>query len=62
MIQDTIVVIPATAATWPAERVRAVLSHELAHVRRRDWSIQVLAEPFRCVYWFNPLVWIACRR
>ena len=56
------VVLPATAATWPVGRIRAVLSHELAHVRRRDWAVQLLAELFRCVYWFNPLVWIACRR
>lgn len=56
------VVLPATAATWPDERIRVVLLHELAHVRRRDWAIQLLAELFRCVYWFNPLVWLACWR
>src|SRR5206468_4026006 len=39
-----------------------VLAHELAHVKRRDWPIQLIAEIVRAVYWFNPLVWIACAR
>jgi hypothetical protein len=39
-----------------------VLGHELAHIARRDWLVHVAAELVRVVYWFNPLVWIACRR
>jgi hypothetical protein len=42
--------------------VRIVLGHELAHIRRRDWLTHVAAELLRAAYWFNPLVWIACRR
>jgi TonB family protein len=56
------VLLPAEALAWPADRVRIVLGHELAHVRRGDWAVQVAAELLRSVYWFNPLVWIACRR
>ena len=56
------IILPMTAREWPADRVRAVLGHELAHVRRRDWAVQMLAEFVKCVYWFNPLIWIACRR
>jgi TonB family protein len=56
------VVLPAAAAEWPDERVRVVLYHELAHVRRRDWLVMLGAEALKCVYWFNPLVWIACAR
>jgi TonB family protein len=56
------VVLPAAAADWPHDRVRIVLSHELAHVRRRDWLVMLGAEALKCVYWFNPLVWIACAR
>jgi TonB family protein len=39
-----------------------VLFHELAHVRRRDSLVLLGAEVVKCVYWFNPLVWIACAR
>jgi TonB family protein len=56
------IVLPAAATGWPEERVRIVLYHELAHVRRGDWPILLGAEALRCVYWFNPLVWIACAR
>jgi len=56
------VILPRAAREWPADRVLAVLGHELAHVERRDWAVQMLAELLRCIYWFNPLIWIACRR
>jgi beta-lactamase regulating signal transducer with metallopeptidase domain len=56
------IVLPATAAGWADDRMRIVLAHELAHIRRRDWAVQMGAELLRSVYWFNPLVWIACTR
>ena len=56
------VLLPATAFDWSDERARIVLRHELAHVARGDWAIQIAAEVLRAVYWFDPLVWIACRR
>jgi TonB family protein len=56
------VLLPRDAATWSDDTIRIVLGHELAHVRRGDWAVQLLADCVRCVYWFNPLVWIACRR
>jgi TonB family protein len=56
------IMLPAAAARWSEERLRIVISHELAHVRRGDWSTQLAAELLRAAFWFNPLVWIACRR
>jgi hypothetical protein len=56
------VVLPRDAREWPAGRIRAVLAHELAHVERCDWAVQMVAELLRCIYWFNPLLWVACRR
>lgn len=56
------VVLPASAARWPDSRVHVVLCHELAHARRGDWLVLLAAEALKCVYWFNPLVWIACAR
>ena len=38
------VLLPADALDWPADRIRIVLGHELAHVRRRDWVVQMAAE------------------
>jgi beta-lactamase regulating signal transducer with metallopeptidase domain len=54
--------VPASARAWDQERIVTVLRHELAHIRRGDWMTQVSAEIVRAIYWFNPLIWIACGR
>jgi TonB family protein len=56
------VLLPAHAREWSRDRMHAVLSHELAHVRRYDWAVQIGAEAMRTVLWFNPLIWIVCTR
>jgi TonB family protein len=61
-VQQPKIVLPRGARAWPRERVRIVLGHELAHVARRDWLVQMAAELLRSLYWFDPLLWIACRR
>jgi hypothetical protein len=56
------ILLPEAAAAWPEERIRVVLAHELAHVRRHDWIWQIAAELLVAVHWFNPIVWIVSRR
>jgi TonB family protein len=56
------ILLPAGAETWSDERARIVLRHELEHIRRGDWIVQLLGEILRAVYWFNPLMWLACRQ
>jgi TonB family protein len=56
------VLVPRDAGGWTEARVHVVLCHELAHVRRHDWLVQMGAEALRAVLWFNPLAWIVCRR
>jgi HEAT repeat protein/beta-lactamase regulating signal transducer with metallopeptidase domain len=55
------VLMPADAVRWPTERLRIVLLHELAHVKRRDCLTHALAQLACAVHWFNPLVWVAAR-
>lgn len=35
------------------------LAHEYTHIRRKDYLIKQLAFLLVCIYWFNPLVWLA---
>jgi TonB family protein len=56
-----IVLLPGKAGEWTANRVRMVLSHELSHVARYDWIMQIAAELARGLYWFHPLAWMAAR-
>ena len=57
-----VIVLPSSAAHWPEERRHIVLSHELAHIARQDWLLQICAELARVIYWFHPLVWLAAAR
>ena len=57
-----VILLPADANNWQAERQRAVLLHELGHIQRRDWLMQTIAQLTCALYWFNPLVWFATRQ
>ena len=56
------VILPADAMSWTADRLRVVLLHECAHVRRRDALLQVIASLATAAYWWHPLTWLAARR
>jgi TonB family protein len=56
------VLVPRAARTWSNDRIAIVLGHELAHVRRGDWIVQIAGELLRSAFWFNPLLWLACMR
>ena len=56
------ILLPQISAGWTAERRRAVLVHELAHIRRGDGRVQLLTQAACALYWFNPLTWVAAAR
>jgi beta-lactamase regulating signal transducer with metallopeptidase domain len=55
-------IMPSHAKIWPSQRLKNILHHELAHVKRKDILIQFLAQVVCCIYWVNPLVWILERQ
>jgi beta-lactamase regulating signal transducer with metallopeptidase domain len=56
-----VILLPAGATAWPEERLRSVLIHELAHVKRIDSLTQLFARIVCSFFWFIPMVWIAYR-
>jgi beta-lactamase regulating signal transducer with metallopeptidase domain/HEAT repeat protein len=61
LFQPTIV-LPAECDAWSLDRRRAVLLHELAHVRRHDLVGHTMGRLACAVYWFHPLVWTAAKQ
>ena len=42
-----------------AREMYFVLSHERAHISRKDHMLKPAAYLISCIYWFNPLIWIS---
>ncbi len=52
------ILVPAAALTGlPPEHIRALLAHELAHVRRNDYIASVLQSLAEVVLFYHPAVW-----
>jgi beta-lactamase regulating signal transducer with metallopeptidase domain len=52
------ILLPHNVDSWTDDRLRIVLTHEVAHIKRLDWLIQIFAELAKAAYWFNPLFWL----
>lgn len=57
-----VIVLPLDAREWDEAELRRALLHELEHIQRGDWIMQIMARVVAGVYWFHPLVWMAWRR
>ena len=56
------IVLPAECTDWTDRRWRMVLSHELAHVQRRDVAAQLFVHMVCALWWFQPLAWLVRRQ
>ncbi len=61
-ITRPVIVLPLDAREWDEAELRRALMHELEHIKRGDWLMQILARAVAACYWFHPLVWTAWRR
>ena len=56
------ILLPGSAGDWDESRLRAVLLHESAHVRRGDCLAKYVAQATRALLWWNPLAWMLAAR
>ena len=52
-----VLLLPADVVTWPVERVRVVLLHELAHLKRFDGISLIATRIAVSIFWYHPLAW-----
>ena len=45
----------------PAQ-IESILIHELAHIRRNDFLLNIIQVVTECLFFFNPAVWLLSRR
>ena len=58
-----VVLLPATAlAGLTAQQVEAILAHELAHIRRHDYLVNLCQTLVETVLFYHPAVWWLSRR
>jgi beta-lactamase regulating signal transducer with metallopeptidase domain len=58
-----VVVLPVAAlAALTPEQVAAILAHELAHVRRHDFAVNLLQSIVEIVLFYHPAVWWISRQ
>jgi GWxTD domain-containing protein len=51
------ILLPSAWREWNREKLAAALTHELAHVRRKDALIALVAGFNKAIFWFHPLAW-----
>jgi TonB family protein len=59
---DIWILLPRWWRNWDEAKLKAVLTHEMAHVRRGDAGNLLLASVATCLFWFHPLSWFLRRQ
>jgi TonB family protein len=54
---DPVILLPAAVKAIDLPAQRAIVAHELHHVRRRDWCWVIAEEIVRSALWFHPAMW-----
>ena len=52
-----LVILPPEVLALDDALQAAIVSHELVHVRRRDWLHVIAEEMVRTILWFHPAIW-----
>ncbi|MBW3565099.1 MAG: tetratricopeptide repeat protein [Acidobacteria bacterium] len=54
---NPVILLPQSSRVWDTDRLRTVLTHEMAHVARHDCTTLLVGQLTTILYWFHPLSW-----
>jgi len=58
-----VILLPASALTGlTAQQLEAIIAHELAHIRRYDYLVNLLQAVIETLFFYHPAVWWVSRR
>ncbi|HEV3311471.1 MAG TPA: M56 and DUF3738 domain-containing protein [Chloroflexota bacterium] len=60
-LRPVILLPPATALGFTPQQLEAVLAHELAHIRRHDYVVNVFQMVAETLFFYHPAVWWASK-
>jgi beta-lactamase regulating signal transducer with metallopeptidase domain/beta-lactamase class D len=60
-VRQPTIMLPSESETWSKQRLRSVMLHEVAHIKRHDPLFLMIAFTALSLQWFNPLFWLAWR-
>ena len=53
-----VLILPATVlAGIPAEQLEAIIAHELAHIKRKDYLVNIIQSLVEIIMFYNPAIW-----
>jgi beta-lactamase regulating signal transducer with metallopeptidase domain len=61
-LRRPVILLPIDAGRWSEQDLARALTHEMEHIRRSDWAVQLAVRAISACYWFHPMVWAASRR
>jgi beta-lactamase regulating signal transducer with metallopeptidase domain len=62
VLRPVILLPPAVALGVTPQQLEALLAHELAHIRRHDYLVNVLQMLTETLFFYHPVVWWASKR
>lgn len=58
VLRPCLLLPPGLTSDFSSQELRYIFLHELAHVKRRDVSLNWLLAVLQILHWFNPIIWI----
>ena len=59
---NPVILLPANYQHWSRDRIVRIVLHELAHVKRHDWTVKILVQILCALMWYLLPVWFIAKK